>query len=44
LLFLAKKDTSELKSNFEELYLDEIITDTLLQIEKFALTKNIDVK
>ncbi|MDQ1245292.1 MAG: two-component system, OmpR family, heavy metal sensor histidine kinase CusS [Campylobacterota bacterium] len=44
LLFLAKKDTSELKSNFEELYLDEIIIDTLLQIEKFALTKNIDVK
>ncbi|MEK6660163.1 MAG: ATP-binding protein [Campylobacterota bacterium] len=44
LLFLAKKDTSELKSHFEELYLDEIITDTLLQIEKFALTKNIDVK
>lgn len=44
LLFLAKKDTSELKSNFEELYLDEIITDTLLQVEKFALTKNIHIK
>lgn len=44
LLFLAKKDTAELKSDFEELYLDEIITEILLQIEKFTLTKNIHIK
>lgn len=43
LFFLAKKDTTELNSSFSELYLDEIITDTVMQIKKFAATKNIKV-
>ncbi|MFA5462198.1 MAG: histidine kinase dimerization/phospho-acceptor domain-containing protein, partial [Sulfurimonas sp.] len=32
LLFLAKKDTSEMKSNFLEIYLDELVTDTALRM------------
>ncbi|MGE4420078.1 MAG: ATP-binding protein [Sulfurimonas sp.] len=43
LFFLAKKDTTELNSSFSELYLDEIITDTVMQIKKFAATKNVKV-
>ncbi|PNV84090.1 MAG: hypothetical protein C0627_02750 [Sulfurimonas sp.] len=43
LFFLAKKDTTELNSSFSELYLDEIITDTVIQIKKFAATKNVKV-
>jgi len=43
LLFLAKKDTAEIKSVFLEIYLDEIVTDTALWIEKFAKNKNIDI-
>lgn len=43
LLFLAKKDTAEIKSGFLEIYLDEIVTDTTTWIEKFAKTKNIDI-
>ncbi|WP_162139351.1 sensor histidine kinase [Sulfurimonas hongkongensis] len=44
LFFLAKKDITELSNNFSELYLDEILTDTILQIEKFALNKNIHIE
>ncbi len=44
LFFLAKKDSTEINSNFSELYLDEVVTDSVMQIKKFALTKNIDVE
>jgi len=44
LFFLTKKDTAEFLSNFEELYLDEIITDLAFEIEKFASTKSIQIK
>lgn len=44
LLFLAKKNTNELKNDFKELYLDEIIMDTILQVKKFALRKNIAIE
>ena len=44
LFFLAKKDTTKINSNFTELYLDEVVTDSIIQIKKFALTKNIDVE
>ena len=44
LFFLTKKDTTEFSSNFEELYLDEIITDLASEIEKFASTKFIHIK
>ena len=40
LFFLAKKNITELTSEFDEVYLDEILTDSILQIEKFALSKN----
>lgn len=43
LLFLAKKDTAEIKSGFSEIYLDEIVTDTASWIEKFAKSKNISI-
>jgi heavy metal sensor kinase len=43
LLFLAKKDTSEMKSNFLEIYLDELVTDTALRMRKLAKDKNIDI-
>jgi heavy metal sensor kinase len=43
LLFLAKKEKNELRSDFEELYLDEIVTDSVMQIKKFAATKNIKI-
>ncbi len=44
LFFLAKKDMTELTSDFNEIYLDEVLTDTILQIEKFALTKDTNIK
>lgn len=44
LFFLAKKDILELKSDFSEVYLDEIIIDSVAQIKKFALTKEIDIE
>lgn len=44
LFFLAKQDMTELNSDFNEIYLDEVITDTVFQIGKFALTKNIAVE
>ncbi|OHE12050.1 MAG: hypothetical protein A3J96_00045 [Sulfurimonas sp. RIFOXYC2_FULL_36_7] len=44
LFFLAKKDMTELTSDFDEIYLDEVLTDTVLQIEKFALTKDTNIK
>jgi heavy metal sensor kinase len=43
LLFLAKKDTTEMKSNFLELYLDELVTDTALRMKKIAKDKNITI-
>lgn len=43
LLFLAKKESIELKSDFQEIYLDEVVTDVLVQIEKIALDKNIRI-
>jgi len=43
LFFLTKKDTTELTSNFEELYLDEIITDVVSQTKKFASAKSIQI-
>ncbi len=36
LFLLTKKDTSELTSDFQELYLDEVITDVVLQHKRFA--------
>jgi len=44
LFLLTKKDTAEFSSNFEELYLDEIIIDFASEIEKFASTKSIQIK
>ncbi len=44
LFLLTKKDTAEFSSNFEELYLDEIIIGLASEIEKFASTKSIQIK
>ena len=44
LLFLAKKETLSLTTDFHELYLDEILTDTSLQLEKFSKTKEINLE
>lgn len=43
LFLLTKKDTAELGKNFGELYLDELITDTVNQISKIALKKNVHI-
>jgi heavy metal sensor kinase len=44
LFFLAKKDMTELANEFGELYLDEVLTDTISQLEKFALSKDIHIE
>ncbi len=44
LFLLTKKDTAELTNHFQEVYLDEIVTDEVSQIEKFALKKSINLK
>jgi len=43
LLFLAKKDTNELNNDFYEVYMDEIILDSVSKMKKLALKKNIDL-
>ena len=43
LLFLAKKDTAELKNDFKELYLDEMIAEVLSEMKKFTQAKNGDI-
>jgi signal transduction histidine kinase len=44
LFFITKQDTQEFRKNFEELYLDELITDVISQVQKSASTKNIEIK
>ena len=44
LFLLTKKDTEELKANYKEVYLDEILTDSVSLIEKFAMKKSVSVK
>lgn len=44
LFLITKKDTAELNGNTQEVYLDEIITDVVSQINKFASKKSIHVK
>lgn len=44
LFLITKKDTQELHKNFKELYLDEIILDTIDQLKNFALSKFITLK
>jgi heavy metal sensor kinase len=44
LFLLTKKDTSEFRANYREIYLDEIISDSVSQIEKFAMKKSVNVK
>lgn len=44
LFFLAKKDITEIINEFDELYLDEVLTDTVLQLEKFAISKDIHIE
>lgn len=44
LFLLSKKDTAELYTNFEDIYLDELLGDVLKSIEKFATQKSIAIK
>ncbi|WP_373069639.1 sensor histidine kinase [Sulfurimonas sp.] len=44
LFLLTKKDTNELKANFREVYLDEIVLDCVSQIEKFATKRTVNIK
>lgn len=44
LLFLAKKDTTELYSSFNELYLDELVSDAVMQMKKIDATKNVHIE
>ena len=44
LFLLTKKDTEELKANYKEVYLDEILTYSVSLIEKFAMKKSVSVK
>ena len=44
LFFITKKDTLELSRNFDEVYLDEIITDVIKQMDKFASNKFVHLK
>lgn len=43
LLFLSQKNTAEIKSNFLEVYLDEVVIDSVKWIDKFAKIKNIEI-
>lgn len=43
LFFISKWGSTEYINNKEEIYLDEILTDVVKQINKFALTKSIKV-
>jgi heavy metal sensor kinase len=44
LLFLAKKDRTELHNSFNELYLDELLSDTVMQMKKIAAAKDIHIE
>ncbi|MDY0124255.1 MAG: ATP-binding protein [Sulfurimonas sp.] len=44
LLFLAKKDKTELHSSFNELYLDELVSDAVMQMKKIAAEKDISIE
>lgn len=44
LFLLTKKDTAELTKDFQELYLDELLTDLILQTHKFASTRSVTIK
>ncbi|MCK9492092.1 MAG: ATP-binding protein [Sulfurimonas sp.] len=44
LFFLAKKDITEIINEFDELYLDEVLTDTIFQLEKLAPSKDIHIE
>lgn len=44
MLLLAKVDAGQSGLNFQNLYLDEIVTDVLAKVEKLASTKNIKLK
>jgi len=44
LLFLAKTDKLEIKSTFEEVYLDEIITDCAKELEICSFKKSIKIE
>jgi heavy metal sensor kinase len=44
LFLLTKKDTAELTKDFQELYLDELLTDLIAQTEKFASTRSVTIK
>ena len=44
LFFLTKKDTSELKSNFQDIYLDELLSEVISEIEPFAHKKNLHIE
>jgi len=44
LLFLAKRDTTELHDSFNELYLDELVSDVAVQMKKVAATKDIYIE
>lgn len=43
LFLLTKKDTAELGKNFTELYLDELISDTISQISRFASRRSVRI-
>lgn len=43
LFLLTKKDTAELSKNFEDLYLDEIIPDTVSQASKLASKRSVHI-
>lgn len=44
LFLLSKKDTAELHTNFEDIYLDELLFDVVQQIKKYAIKKSVSVK
>jgi len=44
LFFLTKKDTKELSGNFQELYVDEILSEQVEQAQELALSKSVVLK
>lgn len=44
LFLITKKDTVELHSNFEDVYLDELILDTIAEIKKLSDERSIYIK
>ena len=44
LFLLTRKETLESNNNLEEIYLDEIITEVVGNLQKFAFTKSINIK